>query len=103
MRAGESLDDLRKTAFLDQISRLFGVEPSGFSGALLWPLIKLLLDPEQENSHLAEDRLLGKPLLVMKAAVWPLAHNTPDQPGFFICLLAGDLGRFRPFIGHPWG
>jgi len=45
MRAGEALDDLRKTAFLDQISRLFGVEPSGFSGALLWPLIKLLLDP----------------------------------------------------------
>jgi len=36
MRAGEALDNLRKTTLFDQISRLLGVEPSclshGFSG-----------------------------------------------------------------------
>ena len=55
MRAGETFDDLRKTAFLDQFGRLFGVEPSCLSGALFRPVIQLPLDPKQENSHLAED------------------------------------------------
>ena len=49
---------------------------------------------------------MGEPFLVVETAYWPLVHNVPDQPGFLVCFLAGDFGRFpslhRPSLGdHP--
>jgi hypothetical protein len=47
-------DDFRKTAFVHQIGGFGQVEPPGFPLTLLWPVIELVIDPQQEHPHLAE-------------------------------------------------
>jgi hypothetical protein len=76
-RAGETFDDLRKATFLDQFGGVSGVEPSCLSRALFRPLIQLPIDPKQENSYLAEDRLMGEPFHIVETAYWPFVHNVP--------------------------
>jgi hypothetical protein len=44
--------------------------------------------------------LSASPLLVVKVADRPLPDDLTDQASLFICLLAGYLGGFRPFIGQ---
>src|SRR5580704_275482 len=96
VRAGEALDNLRETPFLNWSSSFRSIKPLGLSRILLRPVIKLSFDAKQEHAHLAKDFPFGELLLVMKVTKWSFAHNVADQASFLVCLLACCLGGLPP-------
>jgi hypothetical protein len=61
------LHKLGQPAFVD-LDRSFGqVKPPRLPLALLWPVIQLPVDPEQEDLHLTEQSSFGELLLVIDA------------------------------------
>jgi hypothetical protein len=51
--------------------------------------------PQQEHPHLAEQLILGQPLLVVVHTDRLLADDATNQAGFFECFPRGDLGRLE--------
>jgi hypothetical protein len=101
VRAGEALDNLRETPFLNSSSSFRSIKPFGLSRIPLRPVIELSFHAKQEHSHLAKNLPLGELFLVMKIAKWSFAHNVADQASFLVCLLACSLGGLPPLHRPP--
>jgi hypothetical protein len=65
--------------------------------ALLEPVIQLLIQPKQMDSHLTEQPAFRELFLVVIAADAAFARNAADQSGFLVRFARGNLARLQTF------